>query len=81
VLERRGGNVVAFVDDDKPIRGRHRADVVLADQRLQHGDIDAAVCLPPPAAELAGLDAEMLGDPAAPLIGQGFPVDEDQGAG
>jgi hypothetical protein len=50
----------------------------VANKRLQHGDIDAAVRLPASAAEVAGLDAEMLGEPAAPLVGQGFPVDEHQ---
>jgi hypothetical protein len=41
-----------------------------------HGDhVDGAAQLRPAAAELPGLDAEELGDPGPPLVGEGFPVD------
>jgi hypothetical protein len=81
VLERGGGNVVALVDDDEPVPGGQGSDVVAAGQGLQHGDVDDAAGLGPAAAELAGLDAEQVADPGAPLVGQCLAVDQHQGGG
>jgi hypothetical protein len=78
VLERCGRYVVALISHDQPVPGRQFPDVVAAGQGLQGDDVDGAAELRAAAAELAGLDAEELGDPGPPLVGQGLAVDQDE---
>jgi len=73
--------VVAFVDDDVPVACGEVGDVVAAGQGGQHRDVDGAGGFSSAAAELPGADAQELFDPGTPLLGEGFPVDEDQGRG
>jgi hypothetical protein len=78
ILEGRGWHVVALVCDDQPVSGGESGDVVAASQGLQGHDVDGAAQLRAAAAELPGLDAEELGDPAPPLVGEGLAIDQDQ---
>jgi hypothetical protein len=78
VLEGSGWHVVALVGDDQPVPSGESGNVVAAGQCLQGDHVDGAVQLRPAAAELPGLDAEELGDPGAPLVGECLPVDQNQ---
>ena len=68
-------NVVALVGDGQPVGGGEVGDVVPPRERLQGQDVDRPAELRPAAAELPGLDAEELGDPCPPLVGERFAVD------
>jgi len=70
--------MMALVRDDQPVPGGESGDVVAAGQGLQGNDVDGAAELSPAAAELPGLDAEELGNPGSPLVGEGLAIDEDQ---
>lgn len=76
----KGGRwyVVALVCDDQPIPGGETGDVVAAGQGLQGDHVDSAARLRPAAAELPGLDAEELGDPGPPLVGESLAIDQDE---
>jgi hypothetical protein len=75
ILEGGSRHVVALVRDDQPVPGGESGDVVAAGQGLQGDDVDGAAQLCPAAAELSGLDAEELGDPGPPLVGEGLAID------
>jgi hypothetical protein len=79
VLVGGGAEVMTLVDDDVPVIVGEGGDVVASGQRRKQRDVDGAGELAPAAAELAGLEAEELRDTHAPLVGEGFAVDEDQG--
>ena len=79
MLERGGWHMVAFVDHHQAVPGGERADIAVAGQTLEGRDVDGPSCLGASAAPLAGLDPEQLVDPHAPLIGQCFAVDQNQG--
>jgi hypothetical protein len=81
VLVRCGAEAVAFVDDDVPVPLGQGGDVVAPREGGQQRDVHRAGELASAAAELTGLDAEELFDADAPLVGQGFAVDENQGGG
>ena len=53
VLERRGRDVMALVDDHEPVAGGQLGEVVAAGQRLERRDVDRAAHLRAAAAELA----------------------------
>src|SRR5262249_18526730 len=78
VLECRGGDVMAFVGDDKAVAGGQLANVGAPGEGLQRGDVDAPAQLCPAAAELAGLDAQELADAGTPLVGPRLAVDQDE---
>jgi len=63
VLERGGRDVVAFVDDDEPIPRCQFGDVVSTGECLKHGNVNDAKGFGAAAAQLAGLDSEMLVKP------------------
>jgi hypothetical protein len=81
VLVRRGTEVVAFVDDDVPVPLGQGGDVVAPREGGQQRDVHRAGEFASAAAELTGLDSEELLDAGAPLVGEGFAVDENQGGG
>jgi len=70
-LEGNGGNVVAFVDHNEPVRPTDFAQVVPTSKRLRHGDVDDSLCLVSAAAELTDLlggDTEVFGEAISPLL-------------
>ena len=75
VLEGGSWHVVALVGDDQAVSGGEISDIVTAGQGLQGDHVDGAAQLRPAAAKLPGLDAEELGDPGPPLVGECVPVD------
>jgi hypothetical protein len=60
VLERRGGDVVTFVDHHQPVPASQRCDVLAVGKGLQRRDVDGAPGLRAPAAELSRLDTQQL---------------------
>jgi hypothetical protein len=54
-------------------------DVVASGQGGQHGNVDHSGEFMSAAADLSGSDVQELFDTGAPLFGQGFAVDEDEG--
>jgi hypothetical protein len=76
--ESRGGNMVAFVDNSEPVPGGDLIDVRPPCQRGQQRNVNDTSRSRPSATHLSALDTEMGFDAMAPLIGQGFAVDEDE---
>ena len=81
VEECAGGDMVAFVDDHESVVRGDVFDACPAGERRQQCDVDNAGGLGSPTTDLTALEAEVLLQPVAPLIGQCFAVDEDQGGG
>src|SRR5215212_6070580 len=78
LLEGGGGHVVTLVDHYQPVVAGPAGDVVATGKGLQGGDVDDAGGLAVSAAALTGLHAEQFADAGAPLVGEGFAVDEHE---
>ena len=76
-----GGDVVTFVDDDESVAGGDVLDVFATGKCRQQCDVEDAGDLRPSTADLAALEPQVLLDPVAPLVGEGFAVNQDQRAG
>ena len=81
VLERRGGEVMALVDHDEAVSSGQLRQIIAPRQGLQRHHVDRAAQLRAAAAQLARGDAEVLGQPRPPLIGEGLAVDQHQRRG
>jgi hypothetical protein len=79
--ERRGGNMVTFVDNNEPVPGGDLIDVRPPCQRRQQRNVNDPGRFRPAATHLSALDTEMGLDAMAPLIGEGFAIDEDERGG
>src|ERR1035437_4841701 len=77
-LERHGGYVMTFIDDDEAIMRGQLGEIVSTGQALSHGYVDEPFGLVAPAANLTNLfrgDAQMCAEPLAPLFHKRFSVD------
>ena len=81
VLERRGRDVMALVDHDEAVPSGQLRQIVAPRQGLQRHHVNRAAQLRPAATQLARGDAEVLGQPRPPLIGEGLAVDQHQRRG
>ena len=81
VLERRGRDVMALVDHDEAVPGGQLRQIIAPRQGLQRHHVNRAAQLRAPATQLARGDAEVLGQPRPPLIGEGLAVDQHQRRG
>lgn len=72
-LERRGGYVMALIDDYVSVLGDQLVDMVPLDEALYHGDVEGAVVLSMATADPADLlfiDVEEHGELCDPLLQQ-----------
>src|SRR5205085_2406860 len=80
-LEGDRRQVVALIDDDVPVAGDEVVDFFLADETLDHRNIDVAVGLAfvaPDTADLLLVDAEEDRQLCNPLLEERLAMDEDQ---
>ena len=81
VLERRSREVMALVDHDEAVPGGQLRQIIAPRQRLQRHHVDRAAQLRAATTQLTRGDAEVLGQPCPPLIGEGLAVDQHQRRG
>jgi hypothetical protein len=80
-FEGDGRNVVAFVDDDLPVTAYDVIDGVLVHETLDHGHVQGAVWLPPPASNLSDrrrLESKEHGQLVDPLVEERSSVHEHE---
>jgi hypothetical protein len=73
--------MMALVDHDEAVTGGQLRQVVAPRQGLQRHHVDRAPQLGAATTELARGDAEVLGQPRPPLIGEGLAVDQNERRG